>query len=210
MVKWPQMIIHEYFSVKWVEEFLTSRIPIKCDTVFCLLRAPPLIKAPPIVWGKANLSQMTKIQTVSFNNCPIFNPKPPLESLEPQLFTHNTRCDLANEPGALIRQNTVHELKLYICIHWCLKFTTDIAFGNKKMFSYHTHAQRESRHYFINQNPFNNYMFDHIVAPAFQISMNLNLSWVLDQHMENIAFCNVFLSHSCTVWITALFYEKTI
>ena len=41
------------------------------------------------------------------NNCPIFNPKPPLESSEPQLSRHNIRCDLAKAPGALIRQNTV-------------------------------------------------------------------------------------------------------
>ncbi len=41
------------------------------------------------------------------NNCPIFNPKTPLESSEPQLSHYNIRCDLAKAPGALIRQNTV-------------------------------------------------------------------------------------------------------
>ncbi len=45
---------------------------------------------------------------IFLNNYPIFYPKPPLESLEPQLFTHNIRCDLANSPGSLIRQNTVY------------------------------------------------------------------------------------------------------
>ncbi len=42
-----------------------------------------------------------------FNNCPILNPKPSLESLEPQLCLQTIRCDLARAPGALIRQNTV-------------------------------------------------------------------------------------------------------
>ena len=42
------------------------------------------------------------------NSCPIFNPKPPLESSEPQLSPHNIRSDLANAPGTLIRKNTVY------------------------------------------------------------------------------------------------------
>ncbi len=41
------------------------------------------------------------------NNCPIFNPKPPLESSERQLSPHNIRSGLANTSGALIRKNTV-------------------------------------------------------------------------------------------------------
>ncbi len=42
-----------------------------------------------------------------FNNCLIFNPKPPFESLELKLCLHTIRYDLANTPVALIRQNTV-------------------------------------------------------------------------------------------------------
>ena len=50
-----------------------------------------------------------------FNNCLIFNLKPPLESWEPQLFPQCIRFDLARAPGALIRQITtvcfsVHDL----------------------------------------------------------------------------------------------------
>ncbi len=65
-------------------------------------------KGAPYSLGEAN--SIIKVQnTCSFlNNCPIFNPKPPLESSESQLFPHNVRCDLANAPGALIRQNTVY------------------------------------------------------------------------------------------------------
>ena len=48
--------------------------------------------------------------TPSFlNNCPIFNPKPPLESSESQLSPPNARCDLANAPGALIRKSAQTE-----------------------------------------------------------------------------------------------------
>ncbi len=72
-------------------------------TIFCLLRAPPLIRVPPIVWGEGK-SIINDQNAHSFlNNCPIFNPKLPLESSEPQLFTHNIRCDLANAPCTLIR-----------------------------------------------------------------------------------------------------------
>ena len=49
-------------------------------------------------------------------NCPIFNPKPPLESPESQL------SDLAYAPGALIRQNTVLEIRSY---KWTRVFVFD-------------------------------------------------------------------------------------
>ncbi len=41
-------------------------------------------------------------------NCLIFNPKPLLESTEPQLSPQNIIYDLANTLGALTRQNTVY------------------------------------------------------------------------------------------------------
>ena len=64
-------------------------------------------KGAPHSLEEAN-STINVQNTCSFlHNCPIFNPKPPLESLESQLFPHNVKCDLANAPGALIRQNTV-------------------------------------------------------------------------------------------------------
>ena len=76
-------------------------IKVYFNTVFCLLRAPPHSLE------EAN-STINVQNTCSFlHNCPIFNPKPPLESLESQLLPHNVKCDLANTPGALIRQNTV-------------------------------------------------------------------------------------------------------
>ena len=43
------------------------------------------------------------------NNCPIFNPKPLLESSEPQHFCHLIRYDLACAPCATIRDNTVSQ-----------------------------------------------------------------------------------------------------
>ncbi len=42
-----------------------------------------------------------------FNLPPIFNPKPPLESLERQLLLHNIRLNLAVAPCAFIRHITV-------------------------------------------------------------------------------------------------------
>ncbi len=41
------------------------------------------------------------------NNLPIFNPKPQLESSEPQHLAHKTRSSLASMPRAPIRDNTV-------------------------------------------------------------------------------------------------------
>ena len=41
------------------------------------------------------------------NNCPIFNPKPPLESSEAQHLGHQVRSGLASALCALIRVNTV-------------------------------------------------------------------------------------------------------
>ena len=56
------------------------------------------------------------------NNCPISNPKLPLESSESQLFPPNARCDLANTPGALIRQN-----RQIICALWApMKLCLDL------------------------------------------------------------------------------------
>ncbi len=42
-----------------------------------------------------------------FNNCPIFNLKPPLESWEPQLSPQSIRFGLARAPVALIRHSIV-------------------------------------------------------------------------------------------------------
>ena len=48
------------------------------------------------------------------NNCSIFNPKLPLESLEPHLCISTIRCNLARAPGAFIRQNTVIMLLIIV------------------------------------------------------------------------------------------------
>ncbi len=42
-----------------------TSLPADLGTVFCLLRAPSLIRAPPIVWRRPILSLMTKVHTVS-------------------------------------------------------------------------------------------------------------------------------------------------
>ncbi len=63
--------------------------------------APYSLEGPSLIITDQN-------QHSFFNNCPIFNPKPPLESLEPQLCLQTIRCDLVRAPGALIRQNTVY------------------------------------------------------------------------------------------------------
>ena len=66
----------------------------------------PVATAPTRHWPDKTLAKIHSF----LNNYPVFNPKPQLESLEPQLFTHNFRCNLANVPGTLIRQNTVFNL----------------------------------------------------------------------------------------------------
>ncbi len=71
-------------------------------------------KGAPHSLGEAK-SIINVQNTHSFlNNCPILNPKPLLESSEPQLPRHNIRCDLAKAPGALIRQNTVYNSEMFL------------------------------------------------------------------------------------------------
>ncbi len=48
-------------------------------TVFCQLRAPPLIRAPPSL-EEPNAVINGQNRYSFFNSCPVFNPKPPLES----------------------------------------------------------------------------------------------------------------------------------
>ncbi len=64
-----------------------------------LFPAPSLEEPDAIINGQNRYS--------FFNNCPKFNPKPQLESWEPQLFPQSIRFDIARAPGALIRQITV-------------------------------------------------------------------------------------------------------
>ncbi len=69
----------------------------------------PINKGAPYSLEGTSLIINDKNRHSFFNNCPIFNPKLPLESLEPQLCPQATsiRCDLARAPGVLIRQNMV-------------------------------------------------------------------------------------------------------
>ena len=75
-------------------------------TVFCQLRVPPLIRAPPSLEEHNAIINGQNRHSFS-NNCPIFNPKPPFESWESQLFPQSIRFDHVRAPGALIRQTTV-------------------------------------------------------------------------------------------------------
>ncbi len=78
--------------------------------LYCIL---PSIGAPlnrgalPIVWGTWYWDEGLN-RPIFLNNWPISNPKPALESSEPQLLLHGIRSDLAIEPGVSIWQNTVH------------------------------------------------------------------------------------------------------
>ncbi len=115
----------------WIKHCSTTQFPVTCwknfrwqtshivydlrtqKLKFVVYRILPIKgaspnKGAPHSLGKANFIINFKNTHSFFNNCPIFNPKPPFESSEPQLSAHNIGCDLANAPGALIRQNTVH------------------------------------------------------------------------------------------------------
>ncbi len=91
---------------------------------FSLYRNLPIKGASPNKGAPYSLEEPSPIlayqnQHSFFNNCPIFNPKPPFESLEPQLCLRTIRCDLARAPGALIRQNTVFFFHCHIiCYQW--------------------------------------------------------------------------------------------
>ncbi len=65
--------------------------------------APP----PPMVWGQPPLPKSTQNRHNFLNNWPIFNPKPPLESLRRQLLLQDIRFNLAIAPCAFTRHITV-------------------------------------------------------------------------------------------------------
>ena len=91
---------------------ISSILPIKCALPNKGARS--LEEANSIINDQNTRSFLT--------NYPIFNTKPPLESTERQLLPQNIRYDLANAPGALIRQNTVflyHARKLEV-VHFQL------------------------------------------------------------------------------------------
>ena len=92
-------------TVKFLLKYFATYI-LQVKYVFCKLRAPLLIRAPPSLEEPNAIINGQNRHSFS-NNCPIFNPKPPLESWEPQLFPQSIRFDLARAPGALIRQITV-------------------------------------------------------------------------------------------------------
>ncbi len=78
----------------------------------CVYRNLPIKGASPNKGAPYSLEEPSPIladqnQHSFFNNCPIFNPKPPFESVEPQLCLKTIRSDLARASGTLIRQNTV-------------------------------------------------------------------------------------------------------
>ena len=52
-----------------------------------------LNKGAPYSLEEPSLIITDRSQHNFFNNCPIFNPKPALESLEPQLCLQTIRCD---------------------------------------------------------------------------------------------------------------------
>ncbi len=104
------------FTVLQVGHYLMKNIPLKSSPygigTISLYRILPIKGASPNKGAPHSLKEANSIINVQIarsflNNCPIFNPKPPLESSDPQLSSQNIRCDLANAPGALIRQNTV-------------------------------------------------------------------------------------------------------
>ncbi len=64
-------------------------------------------KGAPYGLGKAQTDKNYQNCPKIINNCPIFNPKPPLESSEPQHLGDQIRSGLASAPCALIRDNTV-------------------------------------------------------------------------------------------------------
>ncbi len=61
-----------------------------------------LMRAPPIVWPKQRVPKNGKSLHNSLNNCPIFNPKPPLERSEPQLQPCIITCKLVRSPVPLL------------------------------------------------------------------------------------------------------------
>ncbi len=65
-----------------------------------------------MVSGPTILFTVTKIGLISLIIGPIFNPKPPLESSEPQLLPYVIRMDLAIAPCAFIRHITVFKVLL--------------------------------------------------------------------------------------------------
>ena len=72
-----------------------------------LIVAPPPNKGAPYGLGKAKTDKNDQNCCKILNNCPIFNPKPPLESSDPQHLCHLIRSDLVSAPCATIRDNTV-------------------------------------------------------------------------------------------------------
>ncbi len=81
--------------------------------ISCIYRILPIKGASPNKGARYGLKGAVLIRNhqnwcSSLNNCPIFNPKPPLESSQRLLFPDINRYELANAPGALIRQNTVY------------------------------------------------------------------------------------------------------
>ncbi len=132
--KWHETHVHESWSnfINTGGTYFINTYFINTYRILPIKGASPN-KGTPCSLGKAKSIINFKNTHSFFNNCPIFNLKPPLESSEPQLSPHNIRCDLANAPGALIRQNTVlarkEDRNAIICIlnqSWDWTFTDPI------------------------------------------------------------------------------------
>ena len=83
---------------------ITSTADARGNSVICLLKAHPLIKALPTVWMTYS-NQHWLNGSNSPNNLLIFNPKPPLENPEPQLLLHDILFKIAIAPCAFITIN---------------------------------------------------------------------------------------------------------
>ena len=92
----------------------TMIITISDCGFFHIYRDMPIKGTPPNKGAPYGLGATIPVHsnqnTLNFlNNWPIFNPKPPLESLEAQLSLHDIIFNLAITPCAFIRHITVHQ-----------------------------------------------------------------------------------------------------
>ena len=79
------------------------------------IKGAPPNKGAPYGLGATTAGQSNQNRPSFLNNWSIFNLKPPLESLEPQLLLHDIRLDLAIAPCAFIRHITKVPLPGPLC-----------------------------------------------------------------------------------------------
>ncbi len=72
------------------------------NTVICLVKAHPLIKAPPMVWGPTTLSTVTKIASISLIIDRFSNRNQHLKAQNPSFYSVTSDLTLLSRPAPLL------------------------------------------------------------------------------------------------------------